>query len=167
MNLEQEISGWDGKSSSDIAAIYIQYGGANYFVSEIIELSKRTDLQKGTTWLLKHHLENSGELKANECTSLLRLLPELQHWETRLHMLQCLPCMNINSEETRIVEMFLRNGIVDNNKFIRAWAYNGFYELARQYLEYKEETSRIFEMAMRDEAPSIKARIRNIMKKGF
>ena len=63
--------------------------------------------------------------------------------------------------------MFLRNCLVDNNKFVRAWAYNGFYELAVQYPEYEKETKQFFEMAMRDEAPSVKSRIRNIMKKGF
>jgi hypothetical protein len=30
-----------------------------------------------------------------------------------------------------------------------------------------QETKQFFEMAMRDEAPSVKARIRNIAKKGF
>jgi len=66
-----------------------------------------------------------------------------------------------------MVEAFLKKCLVDDNKFIRAWAYNGFYELSVQYPEHKDETKQFFEMAMRDEAPSVKSRIRNIMKKGF
>jgi len=62
------------------------------------------------------------------------------------------------------VEIFLRVCLLDNNKFVRAWAYKGFYELA---VQYPKETRQFFEMAMRDEAPSVKSRIRNIMKKGF
>ena len=57
--------------------------------------------------------------------------------------------------------------MVENNKLVRAWAYNGFYEISRQYPEYKEETKKLFAMAMKDEAPSVKARIRNIMRTGF
>ncbi len=34
-----------------------------------------------------------------------------------------------------------------------------------QYPAYIEEPKQFFEMAMRDEAPSVKSRIRNIMKK--
>ncbi len=51
--------------------------------------------------------------------------------------------------------------------FLRAWSYNVFYELSMQYPEHKKETKKLFEMAMKDEAPSVKSRIKNIMKKGF
>ncbi|VAW46017.1 hypothetical protein MNBD_GAMMA04-800, partial [hydrothermal vent metagenome] len=44
------------------------------------------------------------------------------------------------------------------------WAYNGFNELSVQYNEYRKETEAFFEMAMRDEAPSVRSRIRNILK---
>ncbi len=57
--------------------------------------------------------------------------------------------------------------LTDHNKFVRAWSYNGFFELSRQHSEYLDETKQFFQMTMRDEAPSVKARIRNIMKTGF
>ncbi len=75
--------------------------------------------------------------------------------------------MPIAKGEKKKIEVFLRQCLTDGNKFVRAWAYNGFYEISVQYPEYKKETKLFFEMAMRDEAPSVKARIRNIMKKGF
>jgi hypothetical protein len=75
--------------------------------------------------------------------------------------------MPISKNEIKTVEAFLRVSLTDSNKFIRAWAYNGFYEMAIQYPEYKNETKQFFEMAMRDEAASVKARIRNIIKKDF
>jgi hypothetical protein len=61
--------------------------------------------------------------------------------------------------------LFLRTCLADENKFVRAWAYNGFYLLSQQYPEYQQETEQFFAMAMRDEAASVKARIRNILKK--
>lgn len=167
MSLEQEIVSWDGKSSSEIDAIYTRHCEEDSFASKMIELSQKLDLQKGTTWLLKRHLEDGQKLEAKKCAALFKLLPKLEHWESKLHILQCLPYMKIGRAEVKNVEAFLRKCLTDNNKFVRAWAYNGFYEVSLQYLEYKEETKQFFEMAMRDEAPSVKARIRNIMKKSF
>lgn len=167
MTLEKEIVSWDGKSPSDIDAIYTRHSNDDSFVSKIIEFSRQVDLQKGATWLLKRHLEDGQKSEANEVALLFNLLPKLEHWETKLHVLQCLPYMRIGKTEKNNVDEFLRKCLVDDNKFVRAWAYNGFYEISLQYPEYREETKQIFEMAMRDEAPSVKARIRNIVKKGF
>ena len=167
MSIEQEIISWDGKSSSDLGAIYSRYKDNNAFVPQIVELSKQEALQKGATWLLKHYLENGGVIDANQVSKMYKLLPNLNHWETKLHMLQCIPYMRIAKAEKMDVETFLRKCLADSNKFVRAWAYNGFYEISSQYPEYKNETMQFFEMAMRDEAPSVKARIRNLLKKGF
>ena len=82
-------------------------------------------------------------------------------------MLQCIPFMPIAKKNINVVYNFLRWTLTDQNKFVRAWSYNGFYELSKQHPEYLDETKQYFEMAMRDEAPSVKARIRNILKKGF
>ncbi|MCP4400146.1 MAG: hypothetical protein GY801_22915 [bacterium] len=74
--------------------------------------------------------------------------------------------MPIEKSHANGVCAFLKACLVDRHKFVKAWAYNGLYELATQHREYTEETQQLFDMAMRDEATSVKARIRNIMKKG-
>lgn len=167
MELEQELLGWDGKSSDDIQAIYTHHNEDPAFVSKLIELCQQAVFQKGVTWLLKHHLEAGQVLTEKETTALLNLLPSIEHWESKLHILQCLPYLKIASADKHKVEALLRECLTDQNKFVRAWAYNGFYEVSRQYPEYEHETKQLFEIAMRDEAPSVKARIRNIIKKGF
>ena len=167
MSIEQEIISCDGKSSGDLGAIYSRYKDNKAFVPQIVDLSKQEALRKGATWLLKHYLENGGVIDANQVSKMYKLLPKLNHWETKLHMLQCIPYMRIAKAEKEDVETFLRKCLVDSNKFVRAWAYNGLYEISSQYPEYKNETMQFFEMAMRDEAPSVKARIRNLLKKGF
>ena len=167
MNIEQEIVTWDGKSSSEIGAIYRRHCDDEMFAIRLIESSRNTGLQKGATWLLKRYLESSRKLAANEILTLFRLLPELEHWESKLHILQCIPYLAIDKSVKKYVEAFLQACLVDNNKFVRAWAYNGFYEISVQYPEYREKTKQLFEMAMRDEAPSVKARIRNIVKNDF
>ncbi len=167
MRLKQEIEAWDGKSADDIQDIYNRYSQGSTFVSEIIRLAKEQPLQRGATWLLKRHLENTECLELRAIKNVYQLLPTLEHWETKLHVLQCIQYMPIPRTHKTKVETFLRECLVDNTKFVRAWAYNGFYKLAVQYPEYQEETKHLFVMAMKNEAASIKARIRKVMERGF
>lgn len=167
ISLEQKITQWDGKSSDDIEAIYKTHYRSASFITDIISFIGKPGLAKAASWLLKHHFDLNNELKAGEVKRIYRLLPKLDNWEAQLHILQCVPKMPIKNAEKGIVETFLRECLVNENKFVRAWAYNGFYELSMLYPEYKQETKDFFDMAMKDEVASVKARIRNIMKKGF
>jgi hypothetical protein len=51
--------------------------------------------------------------------------------------------MPILKPEKKMVEALLRECLVDNNKFIRAWSYNVFYELSIQYPEHKKSDKKI------------------------
>ena len=164
MTLEQAITNWDGKSASDIKEIYQRHCGTDSFTASLIKSLAPGDLQIGASWLLKHYLENNNTLDSDQLSAIYQSLSALGHWQARLHILQCIPMMPIGKPETKTVEGFLRSCLADSNKFIRAWAYNGFFELAMQYPEYRPETRQFFDMALRDEAPSVKARIRNIMQ---
>ncbi len=167
MSLEQAIRAWDGKSADSIEAVYLRHEGESGFAESLVELSGRPELETGATWLLKRHLERGGRLGDGETAALFALASDLQSWEARLHLLQGLLYLRIPEAERQPLETFVRGCLTDPNKFVRAWAYNGFYELARQYPQYREEAGKLFEMAMRDEAASVKARVRNIMQQGF
>jgi len=167
MTIQSDISKWDGKSASDITEIYERHYADDSFISIIVNSISDLHLQKGGTWLLKHYLENDHKISPSETSDLFNQLTSLEHWESKLHILQSLPFLTIPKSDIKKIEHFLRKSLMETNKFIRAWSYNGFYELAMQYPEYKEETKQFFEMAMKDEAPSVISRIRNIIKKGF
>tara|TARA_R110002073_G_scaffold317798_2_gene491492 strand:+ start:376 stop:879 length:504 start_codon:yes stop_codon:yes gene_type:complete len=167
MHIEQEIASWDGKSAADIKAIYDAHSAEADFSDTIIALSLTDACEKGATWLLKAWLEAGNNLEQAQIAKIYGSLDQLKNWEARLHVLQSIPFMSIADAQRINVYNFLRNTLIDQNKFVRAWSYNGFFELSRQHSEYINETRQYFEMAMRDEAPAVKARIRNIMKKGF
>lgn len=167
MSIESEIENWDGKSSRDIEEIYNFYYKSESFLSIIIQLLEMEKLQCGASWLLKHYLEGGSPIDFKQAFNIFGKLNKLTRWEARLHVLQGLPYIPISIDRKVGVEYFLRNNLTCENKFVRAWTYNGFYELSKQHPEYAQETKQIFEMAMKDEAPSVKARIRNIEKKGF
>ena len=163
MSIEQALALWDGKSADDIRVIYASYFEQAGFTDAIVNLTNSESHQKGSTWILKAWLENGNRLESRHVKKIYNLLDELHHWEAKLHILQSIPFMPIENSDKKQIDRFLRITLIDNNKFVRAWSYNGFYELARQYPEYASEAKQFFETAMRDEAPSIKARIRNIM----
>lgn len=165
--IEQEISAWDGKSTEDINAVYCRNCNEDSFTRQIVEFSSVESLQLGATWLLKRHLENGRDLTEKETTLIFRAMPMLENWEAKLHLLQCLPYLAILKNEKYLVERFLRECLMDANKFVRAWSYSGFYEISVQYPEYQKEAAQLFEMAMKDESASVKARIRNVVKKGL
>lgn len=167
MHIEQEIASWDGKSAVDIKAIYDAHNAESNFADTIVALTFTETCGKGASWLLKTWLEAGNELEQPQIEKIYGSLDQLKPWEAKLHVLQSIPFMPIAETVCSNLYAFLRITLTDSNKFVRAWSYNGLYELSRQHSKYIDETKEYFEMAMRDEVPSVKARIRNAMKKGF
>jgi hypothetical protein len=87
----------------------------------------------------------------------------LESWGSKLHLLQCLPHLAIDERAKPALESFLRDSMGSDNKFVRAWAYNGFHVLALQYPQYRAEAKRLLGRALKSEAASVKARIRRIL----
>lgn len=165
MQIEKDIEAWDGKSVADIESLYDAYSAEPKFIENIIALSFTPACEKGATWLLKAWLEAGNMLKQSQITKIYGELNQLGHWEAKLHILQSIPFMPIPDAESENVYNFLKLTLTDQNKFVRAWSYSGFFELSRQYSKYLNECEKYIKIAMRDEAPSVKARIRKIMER--
>ncbi|NQZ07148.1 MAG: hypothetical protein HRT35_08300 [Algicola sp.] len=173
--LKQAIAGWDGKSSEDIDTIYSGFELDASLVDDLLLCLEDQTLQSGATWLLKRHLVGKGvrshkafspqKISAGQILCVYKQLPQLKHWSARLHLLQTMDVLPIALAVKDTVEHFLRRCLADDNKFVRAWAYSGFHLLQQQYPEYKAEVDGFFALAMQDEAASVKARIRNILKR--
>ncbi|WP_298862440.1 hypothetical protein [uncultured Gimesia sp.] len=166
MSLQQEIAVWNGKSVEDLEEIYERHGSETGVGVELVLLLKEPALQRGVSWLLKRYLEEGkgGALSTDDLNRVFESLSDLEEWESKLHLLQSLPFLTIGKRNVKRVESFLRGCVESENKFVRAWAYNGFYELALQHPKYQTEVDQILGHAMQDEAASVKARIRNIRK---
>ncbi len=163
-DLQEDVSAWDGKSSDDIKKIFSAHQKSSSFIADIISLMSEEQYQKAVSWLLKHYLESGGSIKSSDIHSVYRLLPTLSHWESILHLLQCIPYLPISPKDKNAVNAFVRQAMTHSNKFVRAWSYSGLHELACQFPEYKKEAQVFFDRALKEEAASIKARIRNILK---
>ena len=165
--LRQRLETWDGKSTDELRIIYIEFFDSKRLPAGLVNLIEDRTLQSGATWLLKHHLETGATIREADRDQIYACLKGLRQWEAQLHVLQSIPYMTISAISRPRVEAFVRESITSTNKFVRAWAYNGFYELARQYPTYQDEANQFFAMAMRDEPASVRARVRNILAKGF
>jgi hypothetical protein len=162
--LRKELLAWDGKSADDIGAVYQNHASDPDFIADILDALGDPPLQKGATWLVKKHLDSGCGFDSAETGRIYCAALKLSFWESRLHLLQCIPLLGITVHDKSLVETFLRSCLNDPNRFIRAWAYGGFVELAVAFSEFEIETRRLVEYAMRDETPSVTARLRNAMK---
>jgi hypothetical protein len=162
------IRRWNVKASESIDDLYFSLVDQPDFEDRLISaLAGDEEVHRGATWLLKHHLEHKNQLSGDQVSLIFSQLESLKNWEAKLHILECLPYLVIPENHRNGVEKFVRSCLLEINKFVRAWAYNAMYELACQYPELQPEAEVIFEAASGDEAASVKARVRNIQKKGF
>jgi len=167
MSIQQDLENWDGKSADHIDRIYERNFKHNASVADIVKLMANNTSQKGATWLLKRYLQDKRPIDESTTNKIFKNLNNLTQWESKLHLLQNLPFLEISTSNKRKIEVFLRICLASHNKFVRAWAYHGFYELSLQHPEYEKKTKQFFAMALKDEAPAVKARIKNILKTGF
>ncbi|MDE0522869.1 MAG: hypothetical protein OXH79_13040 [Boseongicola sp.] len=82
-----------------------------------------------------------------------------------MHILQCLPYLDIPEDESAGLERFLEACLESDNKFVRAWAYSGFNEMSLRFPRYRDRVGRMLALAGVSEAASVRARIRKIQKR--
>ncbi|MEP2946140.1 MAG: hypothetical protein ABJN11_17245 [Lentilitoribacter sp.] len=164
MSLEDDIKQWDGKSKHDISDIYAKYSAADGFLNELLKIATDPNCSEGATWLIKHALEQKVELDDDQINSFCELIEGVLPWQSILHILQILPFITVPKDHKHKMMAFIRDNTEHENKFVRAWAYNGLYELANTYPEYRDGLSIVFDTAEETEPAAIKARIRNVKK---
>ena len=167
MELIHQLQNCDNNATQELVRIYAGAYHSKTFTDELVALIAIPSQAIGASWLLKHHLETGETLSQKQVSIIYHSFPKQTEWEARLHLLQLLPKMPIETSERKVVEAFVRRGLSDPNKFIRAWSYNGMYELAKRFPELRGEAQTFFDMALKDESASVKARIKNVLKKGF
>lgn len=167
MTLANEIADWDGKSAKDIQRIYEHHADAAQFSTQITAWLSAPKMQAGASWLLKHHLEQGNSLAPDLVRDVYSSLSELSCWQARLHILQCISYLPIPANRTVKLKRFLDNCLDDEVKFVRAWAYHGFWELGRQHPRFRPQAEDLLEQGMQSESAAVKARIRNCLKQGF
>ncbi|WP_417388614.1 hypothetical protein [Gimesia sp.] len=148
----------------ELESLYGRISDEPRLCGQLMEHLNDSASQQAASWLLKRALVEGQEPSQKDVGAYYRSLSKLKHWETRLNVLQCLPYLYIGKRDASKLESFLRDCLQSENKFVRAWSYNGFNELALQQACYQPEVDSLLAAAQADEAPSVRARIRNILK---
>lgn len=164
MTLRSDIAAWDGKTARDIQSVYAQHSNTRGFAGRVARLVREPALQRGATWLLKHHVGLGGSVSDEAGKLLLQAAPSLEHWESRLHLLQCMHVLEIPAPMAAAVRQFLHTCEASDRTLVRAWALNGLSALAAQHPEYRDEVDVLLRVALEDEAGSVRARARNLLK---
>jgi len=163
-SIKNQLKNFDGKHGEIIERILSEYRASKSPISELVLLvaDDEENIQIGATWLLKRLAESGAKFKPKQLIALFDQLPDLNNWVTKLHLCQMLQYVEIPGESKKKVAWFLEQNLLGSNKFVRAWAYSGFYELAKQHREYYDSALEHLERGEAEQADSIKARLRNI-----
>ncbi|MBT8258065.1 MAG: hypothetical protein KJO49_06305 [Bacteroidia bacterium] len=161
--LKSKIEAWDGIHMDHLKSIYIQFLNDPEFFNNITEWSSDINLQAASTWLIKHHYDSGEELNETQIDRLIGISSELVQWEAQLHILQILPKIEFATEQLILIDDFARRCLKSENKFVRAWAYQGMFELYKYSVVDKEELRSLCEIAMETESASIKSKVRKII----
>lgn len=164
MNLSQSLKAWDQKSKQQMLGVFENYKKSNQFIDDLIGHVSDLDSQVGATWLLKHALETGCVLGSMQAINLCKACNALGDWQSKLHFLQILPYFQVPLDLKYQVIDFVRKCTEADNKFVRAWGYNGLYEVANTHPEFRNGLDVIFNSASETEPASVKARLRKVQK---
>jgi hypothetical protein len=163
-NLIDKLKSWDGVHIEYLKKLYNSDNtNANFYENLVSICTTEKDLQKVSTWLIKHHYDNGHTLSNSETERLLTSCNTAENWEAKLHLLQLLPHFELTEKSIIIADDFVRNCLTDSNKFVRAWAYNGLYELTKYIPELRTELEFICQRAMEIESAAIKSKVKKIL----
>ena len=165
MNIIDQLHEWDGIHMDFLKGIYNNNSTNPIFFINLVDLlTTHVDLQTPSTWLIKHHYDQNGELAKPLIKKLLQKANKLEFWEAQLHLLQILPKVEIPEIALIPVDDLVKVGLKSKNKFVRAWAFQGYYELTKSIPEYTDELILLCNDALQIESPSVKVRINKILQ---
>src|SRR5215831_3526960 len=95
--LEARLQHFDGKHIDSLFRVAATLPRTPSAIDELISLAVRSDpaMQIGATWILKRFQSQNVRFSSNQVTKLVDLLCGSSPWESRLHILQMLPKLDI------------------------------------------------------------------------
>jgi hypothetical protein len=162
--LEAQLQDFDGKHTDSLFRVAETLSLDGSTIDQLISLAERSDasIQIAATWLLKHFQSRKVSFNPVQVMRLVQQLGSSGPWESRLHLVQMLPKFAIPEACTEQLFQSLVAALSERNKFIRAWVYAALHSLASQHRDYAPEVTPLLDQALRDEAASVRARLRQL-----
>ena len=162
--LDEALSNFEDTGAGTLDRLAADYVPDAGLLRHLVELAESGEVKQqiAATALLKRYRERHIVFEANLVVRLLELIPAAQHWEATLHLLQMLPQLPISPGHADSLCDSLRDLTRHRNTFVRAWAYGGLHGLATLYPEYRCGVAPLLKRAAREEAASVRARLRQL-----
>ena len=139
----------------------------NRLVAEIVALSKhnKANIAARAIWIVRKLSETSAELLSKYKPILLNDLTQSPFWEVKAELCHIIPRLKLDFEEIKEAIAFFKNNLDDESKIVKAWSLDALYELSKIEAKIGPEVLKLLNIALEDEAASVRARARNILKK--
>lgn len=167
MSLIESLRKFDGKRTAELERLSDSMPRNDDSVAQLLALAEHDDttVQVGSTWILKRWLEEGVCQVEKAAATFVQLLKHATYWEVRLHLLQMLVSLRVPARTVPRLTTLLPNLLVDDNKFVRAWALSVLAGIADQRESMREEVLSTIQVAANDDAASVRARVRQIQKR--
>ncbi len=162
------LADYDGKRVEVLERIRDEVQPSAPVLDEAIALGAGEDgaIAAGATWLLRAWIESGVELTSAQTVELIESLDADGDPWACLHICQVVGSLVIPESGADTVAAFLEGCRGSERPFLRAWATDGLYRLARQHSRFADQAERALEEATLDPAASVRARARRIGAEG-
>ncbi len=164
--LKKTLLKWNGKHIDFLIDVYntnLQYPS---FINNIIEIySTDNELEHSTSWIIKHHIDNGKALEQDQIEKMLQKTGKLNYWESQLHLLQIIPGIRLTEKQAESIEPHILKLLESEKKFVRAAAYEAYFEVVRFFPDLSTEFRTACEKALTKESASVKVKIKRILSK--
>ena len=164
--LAQALFDFDGKRTAPLEHFAAAHSADASLIAELCDFAAGDDpnLQTAATWLLKRFGVTGAQLSTRQTERLLGLLIEESGWLPQIHILQMMDTLVLPAEMAAPLMKALRAQARGDNTFIRAWSLHGAVALAEQAPACRASVLDLLTEAERDDAASVRARIRKLRK---
>ena len=164
--LTDALSEFDGKATEGFEGLLLELEESPEAAELLLELMSSRDESRaiGASWLLKALLEGGWQLDRKEVSMLARSLERLQGDWVALHVCQSMRFFEVPGRNGDQFARFLDRCVVSDQKFLRAWAIDGFWRLAGCHDAYLPRAHQLIQQGAEDPAASVRARVRNLRK---
>lgn len=165
MTILNRLQQFNGKNVSVLQSIVTDLKPEPTDIEMLCAIAEEEDdnLPVGATWVLKQlHDRRKLRFTRDQSRVLLKLLLQANNPWARLHLLQLLAGIEIESRRCQTLLRWLTAAIADEHKLVRAWAFHGFWVLACQHPRYRDQVEELLEAGRNDPVAAVRARIRQL-----
>jgi len=163
----EAILTFDGKHMVELRSCVLNDEFDDEDIDALIEFSKgdAIRIKTASTWILKNLIENGRGISARQLSHWATLAQEYDHWESAIHFCQSIKHLQIQKREFSKVVAQLERFLEHPRPLVGVWALDGLVHLSDSYSDLVPKVARALDKMSELSKPSVKARIRNLIKK--